>query len=421
VIPVASPASAVIRKLDPSTGDEEPVNSTLGPIFTERAETIGKGKAFIGVSHQDFHFTSINGQSLNGLTILIRPTSTIGPTSTAPSNTPAQGTTQPATFQLASDVRLSQDLAFFTYGLTDRIDASIGLPTIHSAVAAWAYNGIVYTGDGLGGKIQPGSNCWCINTLAPGNFQVTKADIGHSQLAKTGVGDLLVRLKYAAVEHSNAVVSIGTDLRFPTGDASNYLGTGTTSVKPFLAVSLYRNPSSSGVVISPHFNLGWQFSGRSVLGGTISGTPGTATLAGNETVYISGPGLTVTHGYLPDVFQWSGGTEFAIDRRNTVVLDVLGNQIGWIHGAQLVTQDTETGYSPYATENYAQKQVTGLVGTDKSGSFLRGSFGQYSGSVGYKFRVKGGLVATFNALFRINNAGLTARFVPLYGLSYSFN
>ena len=67
LIPIASPASAVIRKTDPATGLQVGADSTLGPILTERGETIGKGKWFLGFSHQDFHFTSINGQSLNGL------------------------------------------------------------------------------------------------------------------------------------------------------------------------------------------------------------------------------------------------------------------------------------------------------------------------------------------------------------------
>ena len=412
LIPVASPASAVIRKIDPVTGEEQPANGTLGPIFTERAETIGKGKAFLGVSYQDFHFTSINGQSLNGLTILY------------PGGAVKGGEPQPApaTFNLGLDVRLSQELAFLTYGLTDRIDVSVGLPIVHAAVAATATNGLVFTGDGLGGGgPQVNSNCWCANTLSPGTFQTTKPYIGQSSLAKTGVGDLLVRLKGAVVERSQAVVSIGTDLRFATGDANNYLGTGTTTVKPFLAVSLYSKPSSSGVVFSPHFNVGWQISGKSVLGGTLSGTPETATL-GTETVPYQGLPIVVAKNYLPDVFQWSAGTEFAFCRRNTLVLDVLGNQIGWIHGAPVVEESSASGYWPTASENYKAANVTGLLGvTQPTGAPLRSSFGQYSGSFGYKFRLAGNLVATFNALVRLNSAGLTARFVPLYGISYSFN
>lgn len=407
LIPVASPASAVIRKTDPATGLGVGADSTLGPILTERAETIGKRRWFLGISHQDFHFTSINGQSLNGLSILYQG----GDSSTI---TPANGknTTQPATFNLGLDVRLSQDLAFVTYGATDRVDVSVGIPMVHSAVAATAYNALVFTGDGLGGGgPQAGSNCWCMNTLSPGTFQTTQALIGQSSLAKSGIGDLLVRVKGAVVDRSQAVVSVGTDLRFATGDAGNFLGTGTTTIKPFLAVSLYSKPSSGGVVFSPHFNIGWQFSGKSELGGTLNGTPQTVTMGGETVPYIGAP-MIVTKDYLPDVFQWAVGTEFALGRRNTMVVDILGNQVGWIHGAQTVREASAPGFSPIAP--YASATASGLVGVGRT------SFGQYSGSFGYKVKLASRLVATFNAMVRLDNNGLTARFVPLYGLSYTF-
>jgi hypothetical protein len=67
---LSSPASGVIVRTDPATGAELPESSTLGPILSERAETIGKRKLFLGISHQDFHFTKYNGTSLNSLSIL---------------------------------------------------------------------------------------------------------------------------------------------------------------------------------------------------------------------------------------------------------------------------------------------------------------------------------------------------------------
>jgi hypothetical protein len=47
VIPVESPTSGLILRNDPSTGVSLPAASTLGPIFTQRAETIGKGKFYM--------------------------------------------------------------------------------------------------------------------------------------------------------------------------------------------------------------------------------------------------------------------------------------------------------------------------------------------------------------------------------------
>jgi hypothetical protein len=117
VIPLASPASGVIIKMDATTGAELPVSSTLGPIFTERAETIGKNKFYIGLSNQNYHFTSLNGESIKSLRVL--------DPGGVPSNISFNGNflpTFPTTVDVAMDVRLSQNIAFLTYGVTNRFD-----------------------------------------------------------------------------------------------------------------------------------------------------------------------------------------------------------------------------------------------------------------------------------------------------------
>ena len=109
-------------------------------------------------------------------------------------------------------------------------------------------------------------------------------------------------------------------------------------------------------------------------------------------------------------------------RRNTFIADILGNQIGWVHGIPNANTQTLTGvYLPTgpngdSTGNAVPTQgsATGLV------SAGRVSFGQYSGSFGYKARIMGNLLVNFNVLVRFDNNGLTARVVPLYGLGYSF-
>jgi hypothetical protein len=405
ILPLASPASGVILKKDPATGAELPVSSTLGTIYTERAETIGKHRFFIGFTHQNFHFTSLNGESLNGISVLYPGGDASG--ILTGSNQPIK--TYPATFNLGLDVRLSQDVAFLTYGVTNRFDVSLGLPVVHAAVAATTYNGTIYAGDGLAG--QDNMNCWCVNTFQPGSAQLTAPMIGASSLGKTGFGDLLLRFKGTVLERPGAVIALGTDLRFPTGDEQNYLGTGATSVKPFVAISLYTKPFSNGIVLAPHLNVGWQFIGKSVLGGQLQGTEQTINTSTGPISYIGAP-FTSSKDYLPDVFSWAVGTEVAFGRRNTAVIDILGNQIGWVNGIPNTIEQSVQGFSPIP--NYPQVQATGIV----SGG--RTSIGEYSGAFGYKVRVVGNLVATFDALVRFNDAGLTARFVPLYGLGYSF-
>ena len=422
IIPLSSPASGIINRKDPVTGAELPVNSTLGPIFTERAETIGKHKFYIGFSNQDFHFSKFNGQSLNALSVLYQGgDATKSQVLSAPGGTALP--TVPATFNIGMDVRLSQNIAFLTYGVTDRFDVSVGLPVVHAAVAARTYNGLIYAGNGFGGP-----TCWCISTFTPGSPTLILPDVNETSQSKSGFGDVLVRLKGTVVAKPSVVVAVGGDVRLPSGDAKNYLGTGTESVKPFVAVSFYSKPLANGIVISPHFDAGWQFSGKSILGGPLDGTTLTLSTPQGSVPYLAAP-FTTSKGYLPDVFSWAVGTEIALGRRNTLIADVLGNQIGWIHGIpnavtrSIANQAFPTGPSGTApatiggpTVQPAVQQVTasGLIGAGNV------SFGQYTGSFGYKIRIAGNLVANFNLLVRLDDNGLTSRVVPMYGLGYSF-
>ena len=411
IIPLSSPASGVIFRKDPATGAELPVSSTLGPIFTERAETIGKGHLYIGVSNHDFHFTKFNGTSLNDLSILYRG----GDPSQVILNGGAKSTV-PATFGIGMDVRLSQNIAFLTYGLTDSLDVSVGLPMIHSAVGARTYNGLIYAGNGAGSN---GSTCWCVNTFTPGFPTMIQPQFGQTALGKTGFGDLLLRVKGTVVRKNNVAIALGGDVRFPTGDETNYLGVGTTTFKPFAAVSFYSKPLKSGLVLSPHFDVGWQFSGKSILGGQLQGTPLTQSTPAGTVSYIGAPFIS-TKDYLPDVFTWAVGAELALGRRNTVIADLLGNQVGWIHGIPNATMQTisnvllPTGASPDPNAVPKVGSATGLV------SAGRVSYGQYNASFGYKARVVANLVANFNLLVRLDDNGLTARLTPLFGLGYSF-
>jgi hypothetical protein len=408
IIPLSSPASGVINRKDSVTGADLPVNGTLGPIFTERAETVGRNKLYIGISNQDFHFTKFNGTSLNALSILYKG----GDPSKVVLNTPLS--TVPATFGVGMDVRLSQSIAFLTYGVTDNFDVSVGLPMIHSAVSARTYNGTIYAGNGFGTN---GSTCWCANTFTPGAPTLTLPEINQSSLSKTGFGDLLVRLKDTVMRKSSMVVAVGGDIRFPTGDSQNYLGVGTTTVKPFTAVSFYTKPLHNNIILSPHFDLGWQFSGKSNLGGDLKGTP----LTQDGINYVGAP-FTFTKNYLPDVFTWAAGAELAVGPHNTIIADILGNEVGWIHGIpNTVTQSitnqllpTGPGGDPTGTAVPTKASATGLV------SAGRVSFGQYNASFGYKTRIAGNLVANFNLLVRLDDNGLTARVTPLFGLGYSF-
>lgn len=420
VIPIESPTSGEITKTDPTTGQQLPVNNTLGPVFTKRAETIGKGKFYFGVTHQDYHFTSFDGKTLNGLSILYS-----GGQSSAITVNGVPTITSPATVNFGLDVRLSQDLAFLTYGVTNHFDVSLGVPVVHSAVASTAYNGIIYSGNGgeSGSVVNSNGQCWCVGSFTPGANNLELPGVGSSSLGKTGLGDVVLRFKDAVFDRHNAVLAVGADLRLPTGNAQNYLGTGTTSIKPFAAFSLYTPVLPHGIVFAPHADVGWQYFGRSVLAGTLQFTQ-EETASGAS--YYGPPSPTTQKGYLPTIFSWAVGTEVALGPRNTVIADVIGNEIGWGHGIYTLQNESVMCNWPGVNNNtpFACPAPAGApAGAQPIGFAVassRSSFGQYSGAFGYKARVFGGLVATFQALVRFDNNGLVARVAPLYGLGYSF-
>ncbi len=61
ILPIVSPASGFTYKYDPSAGAFERSTTTFGPIYTERAETIGEGKFYFGISYQRFRFDKLDG------------------------------------------------------------------------------------------------------------------------------------------------------------------------------------------------------------------------------------------------------------------------------------------------------------------------------------------------------------------------
>jgi hypothetical protein len=80
---------------------------------------------------------------------------------------------------------------------------------------------------------------------------------GHA----SGAGDVTVRMKQVVRKGQTHGLALGLDLRLPTGDERNLLGTGAAGVQPFAAWS------ADYQTVSPHVNLGYQWNGSSVLGG----------------------------------------------------------------------------------------------------------------------------------------------------------
>src|SRR5215469_2779590 len=63
-IPITSPASGFIFSFNPSLGVVSQTTQNFGPILTERAETIGRHRLFVGFTYQYFDFNRLDGVNL---------------------------------------------------------------------------------------------------------------------------------------------------------------------------------------------------------------------------------------------------------------------------------------------------------------------------------------------------------------------
>src|SRR6185436_16003468 len=92
-----------------------------------------------------------------------------------------------------------------------------------------------------------------IHVFPGGSDSQTFHDGGSAQ----GIGDIVLRTKYRFLDVPAGGLAAGLDLRLPTGDSANLLGSGATQARFELIGSNTYNR------LEPHFNIGYTFSGES--------------------------------------------------------------------------------------------------------------------------------------------------------------
>jgi hypothetical protein len=142
--------------------------------------------------------------------------------------------------------------------------------------------------------------------------------------------------------------------------------------------------------VSPHFNVGYQFNGDSILAGDL--------VSGEE-------------GSLPNVFSWSAGTTIAASRRLTLVTDILGMTL--IDSPRLVQTTAVARGSDAGSVGIPQASGLALAPENETFSMLNGAFG-------IKLKVSERLVLQYNVLVSFDDNSLRDSVVPLVGLGYTF-
>jgi hypothetical protein len=210
-----------------------------------------------------------------------------------------------------------------------------------------------------------------------------------------------VRAKYQVWKGEHAGIAVGGDVRFPSGEALNYLGSGAYGVKPFMAFSYsFRR-------VSTHLNTGYEWNGSSLLAGDISPSQTAGAVAPSKSP-------------LPGQFFYSAGAEVGIHKKLSAAVDYLG---------QYLTNATRVAPSVYkelAACTIPAPAPGGTCSTFSTTQVQDADFRQFKGSyttanaaLGLRYRPFGKLLLTANVVVKLNDAGLRSRYIPLLGISYS--
>jgi hypothetical protein len=356
-LPLPSSASGFTYTFDPTLGVYNRSADSFGPILAERAETLGQGKFFVGFAHQHYKFASLDGVDLRRFPVVFEHIQT------TPDPVVRRDIITTSNFL---DAKIGQSTAFFTYGLLNRLDVSVAVPFVTASVDAVSNATIQRIG-------TAGNNT--IHFFRDPNGNPTDRRPFTTSGTASGIGDVLMRVKGTAINGRRTKLAIGLDVRTPTGDEYDFLGSGAPGLKPFVALS-----TRAGRV-SPHVNLGYQWNGNSVLAGDVR---------------------TGAKGHLPNQVNWAAGFDAGVTRTFTFAFDILGQQI---FKAPRMRPDT---YAAANGTSWAQS------------SFFRQSLHITNGSVGFKVAPISTLLVSANFVFQLNDAGLRARVVPLVGVSYAF-
>lgn len=210
--------------------------SSLGPIFADRAENLGKGRFLMGTDVNYIRYRSLRGVPLNNL-LLNFTHQNIGD--------PAQGNpdfeNDFITVRLALNVDQLVSAFFVTYGLMNKLDLSVAVPLVHTS---------------LEGKTDAQINPFGLPIVHYFAGDPTNPVLRASSTtfgSATGVGDVAARLKWGWVSTPRFSLSLLGDVRFPTGDEKNLLGAGHYSGRLAMIASSHFGS------FSPHLNLGYLY------------------------------------------------------------------------------------------------------------------------------------------------------------------
>jgi hypothetical protein len=340
-----------------------PVRTSLspGPVFGERALTLGRGRVFVGANVNRQHFESLRGVPLNGIQMTFTHQNVTGPvcdsivgTSCTPYGVPTLENDVIAV-RLALDVDMTVTSFFVSFGLLDRVDIGVVLPFVSTSLRG--------TSDA---QVRPFGGTTAAHFFGgtPSNPQLSTSRFVEG--SASGIGDVAARVKILLTQSERATFAVLGDVRFPTGSENDLLGSGHLAARGLGILSARFGE------FSPHTNFGFVLRSGDLENNAVLATVGFDHL----------------------MAPWA-----------TLAVDVVSEfQVG---ESKLRLPGTVTYDAPFRRT----VEPTNLPTTRDD---------QVNGSFGFKFATGPGITIVANSLWPLNRGGLRPNVLWTAGLEYNF-
>lgn len=408
--PIGRSSGGFTYERNPTTGALERSSGNFGPSFAERALTTGKaGKVSLGFTYQRVAYDRFEGIGLDSgdVNFILQHNDCCGGAST-PLNPGFEGDLVALTANLS--ISTNTFALFADVGITDRWDAGFILPVVRTRLDARV--------DARVERLATSNPRFEIvhrfDTSVPGVSPDGSAFSFSDGGTRTGLGDIVLRTKYRAIEAPGGGLAVGLDVRLPSGHSDDLLGTGATQWRPSLIYS-----GEYGRV-SPHVNVAYVASSggpRNPLDRIKSQLPFSDDRCGTQANCGTLTQQQITRLLeVPDEIAYTAGLVINVQPKLSVGADLIGRTFRDV--SRFSSQEQSFSFRPQGAPATTPLQTVTRNTVDLRPGSDR--LTQLVGNVGLKYNFADRWLLNANVLFPITDQGLRIKVTPVIGFDYAF-
>ncbi len=260
-IPIGSTSGGVTFRFE--GGVPVPTSTSAGPIFAERAQTLGRGRILAGISRTAFRFATLRGVDMDNIGLVFTHQNVDFEGCDAQFGADCTLYGVPVLENDAIDFHLSMDLdvrvtsMYLTYGMTDRFDLGLVVPIVQAD----------FRGES-DAQIRPFGGTSAAHYFAGTSANPVLSAHRQSLGSAAGLGDVALRAKINFRQTPGSSFAFLVDGRFPTGSPKDLLGSGKFAGR---ALAIFNSRFGD---FSPHLNAGYLYHAGTQQNDAVLGTVG---------------------------------------------------------------------------------------------------------------------------------------------------